>query len=139
MRISDPRVPEPCMLVLLFGRAMSNTNSEVSGRSVPHALTPTRKDTKNRATIGRRCGHNFRLLFGKSSRANQPPQTTANPAQRALEQKGPSTATEYFWTDSVRHLTPSSEASPNVACGQRLGCLQFCVVRSVFREAHDTT
>jgi hypothetical protein len=73
------------------------------------------------------------------SRANQPSQRSASTPRRALGDEGLSTATDDFWTDYVCHISTSSRASSNVPCGQRLGCLQFCVVHYVFREAQDTT
>jgi hypothetical protein len=119
--------------------AKVRTVSEISGRSGPHTLTHTKDVVNNRATGGRGCMHKIRLLLRNSSRANLPPQRTPNPGKRAPREKDPSTATVDSWTESVHHVTSSSEATANVACGRRLGCLVFRLLHSVFREAHGRT
>ena len=105
------------------------------GRIQSHPAGTVRK---KRAT-SRRCGHNFRPDLNQSSRVNHPAQTNANPTRRADENKHLSTVTEVLWTESVHHMASSSASSPNVACGQRLDCLHFCVMRSVFQHPHGTS
>ena len=133
----DTQSSQTLAAVLLVGRALPKTMSELSRRGGPPTATPSRVLAKIAAESNGRCGHNFPSPPLQSSRANQPSQRSASTPRRAFGDESPSTAMDGCWIDSICHITSSSGASPNVACGQRLGCLTICVVLSVFREAPD--